>query len=235
MSDGALDSFENKHKTKFMIVKGASRDSMQSLFLHNQVVSATMALHTFHTDFGDHKATLTAILVDGVPWFRGIEAAASIGHKDPRRAIHTHVGDEDKYDLSTGLLTKSSKITNLHISERGLCSLILSSKLPHAKVFKNWVLKDVLPTIRQMCGYIAHPVVELEVEDVEPIRTDTRRVHADAISSSSSSSSAPVDLHQKIQNLTKSLREVECELYQQRTQNSSAVTRERSLRRQRAV
>ena len=207
---------------------------MHSLFLHNQVVSTTMALHTFHTDFGDHKATLTAILVDGEPWFRGFEAAASIGHKDPRRAIHTHVGDEDKYDLSTGLLTKSSKITNLHISERGLCSLILSSKLPHAKVFKNWVLKDVLPTIRQMCGYIAHPVVELEVEHVEPIRTDTRCVHADAISSSSSSSSAPVDLDQKLENITKDLWEVKHELYL-RKQNSSAVTRERSLRRQRAV
>ena len=214
-----------------MIVKGASRDSMQSLFLHNQVVSARMALHTFHTDFGDHKATLTAILVDGEVWFRGMEAAASIGHKDPRKAIYTHVGDEDKYHLNPGLLTKSSKITTLHISERGLCSLLTSSKQPHTKAVQNWVLNSVLPTIRQMGGYIIHSVAE----EVEPIRTDTRRVHADALSSSSSSSSAPVDFHQKIQNLTKRLREVECELYQQRTQNSSAVTRERSLRRQRAV
>jgi prophage antirepressor-like protein len=202
---------------------------MHSLFLHNQVVSTTMALHTFHTDFGDHKATLTAILVDGAPWFRGIEAAASIGHKDPRRAIYAHVGDEDKYDLSPGLLAKSSKITTLHISERGLCSL-MSSKLPHAKVFQNWVLNDVLPTIRQMDGYIAHPVLE----DVEPIRTDTRCVHADVISSSSSSSSAPVDLDQKLENITKDLWEVKHELYL-RKQNNSAVTRERSLKRQRAV
>ena len=215
-------------KKTFWLLKGPSQ--MQSLFLHNQVVSAKMALHTFHTDFGDHKATLTAILVDGVPWFRGIEAAASIGHKDPRRAIHTHVGDEDKYDLSPGLLAKSSKITTLHISERGLCSLILSSRLPHAKVFKNWVLKDVLPTIRQLNGYIAHPVVELEVE--EPIRTDTQCVHADAISSSSSSSSAPVDLDQKLENITKDLWEVKHELY---LRKHAAVTRERSLKRQRAV
>jgi prophage antirepressor-like protein len=205
---------------------------MHSLFLHNQVVSAQMALHTFHTDFGDRKATLTATLVDGEPWFRGFEAAASIGHKDPRRAIHTHVGDEDKYDLSPGLLAKSSKITTLHISERGLCSLILSSKLPHAKVFKNWVLKDVLPTIRQLNGYIAHPVVELEVEDVEPIRTDTRCVHADAISSSSSSSSAPVDLDQKLENISKELWEVKHELY---LRKHAAVTRERSLKRQRVM
>ena len=202
---------------------------MQSLFLHNQVVSAKMALYTFYTDFGDHKATLTAIIVDGVPWFRGFEAAASTGHKDPRRAICTHVGDEDKYDLSPGLLTKSSKITTLHISERGLCSLLTSSKQPHTKAVQNWVLNSVLPTIRQMDGYIAHPVLE----DVEPIRTDTRCVHADAISSSSSSF-APVDLNQKLENITNDLWEVNHELYL-RKQSSSAVTRERSLKRHRAV
>ena len=231
MSDGALGARSKTIQKDFLDIKKAS---MQSLFLHNQVVSAQMALYTFYTDFGNHKATLTAIIVDGVPWFRGFEAAASIGHKDPRRAICTHVDDEDKCDLDlnlrglgSGLLTKSNKITNLHISERGLCALLASSKLPHAKVFKNWVLKDVLPTIRQTGGYITHSVAA----DVAPMRTDTRCVHADAISSSSSSSSsAPVDLHQKIENITRDLCDVKCELYQR-----SVVTRERSLRRQRNV
>ena len=177
---------------------------MQSLFLHNQVVSAKMALHTFHAEFGDHKATLTVILVDGEPWFRGVDAAAAIGYKDPRKAIYTHVDDDDKTTLGnlggsySGLLTKSNKFTTVHISERGLCSLITSSKLPHTKAFKNWVLKDVLPTIRQTGGYITHSVAE----DVEPIRTDAQRAHADVLSSSSSSSSsctpAQVDLHQKM-------------------------------------
>ena len=182
MSDSALGARSKTNKKDLMVIKRASQ--MPPLFLHNQVVSAKMALHTFHADFGDHKATLTAIFVDGVPWFRGIEAAASIGHKDPRKAIYTHVGDEDKYDLSPGLLTKSSKITSLHISERGLCSLLTSSKQPHTKAVQNWVLNSVLPTIRQMNGYIAHPVLE----DVEPTLPDAQRVHADALSSSSSSS-----------------------------------------------
>ncbi len=155
--------------------------------------------------------------------------------KDPRKAIYTHVDDEEKTTLGdlggsySGILTKSTKFTAVHISERGLCSLIASSKLPYTKAVQNWVLNGVLPTIRQMGGYITHSVAE----DVEPIRTDTRRVHADALSSSSSSSSAPVDLHQKLENITKDLCEFGRELYQQRTQNSSAVTRERSLKRQR--
>ena len=131
---------------------------------------------------------------------------------------------------------RAAGTASLSLTPRGLCSLLTSSKLPHTKAVQNWVLNSVLPTIRQMGGYITHSIAE----DVEPIRTDTRRVHADALSSSSSSSSAPVDLHQKLENITKDLledlrevkRELERELYQ-RTQNT--VTRERSLKRQRAV
>ena len=64
-----------------MIVKGASRK---------------MALQTFRAEFGEHEATLTAILVGGEPWFRGNEAAAALGYKKPRNAIGVHVDDEDK-------------------------------------------------------------------------------------------------------------------------------------------
>jgi hypothetical protein len=62
----------------------------------------------------------------------------------------------------------------------------MSSKLPHAKAFKRWVLKEVLPTIRRTGGYITYPAAE----EVEPAtRTDAqrwndKRAHADALSSS---------------------------------------------------
>ena len=35
------------------------------------------------------------------------------------------------------------------INESGLYSLVLSSKLPQAKVFKHWVTAEVLPSIRR--------------------------------------------------------------------------------------
>ena len=40
------------------------------------------------------------------------------------------------------------------INESGLYSLILSSKLPQAKVFKHWVTSEVLPAIRKTGGFI---------------------------------------------------------------------------------
>ena len=40
------------------------------------------------------------------------------------------------------------------INESGLYALVLSSKLPQAKVFKLWVTSEVLPQIRKTGGYI---------------------------------------------------------------------------------
>ena len=40
------------------------------------------------------------------------------------------------------------------INESGLYSLVLSSKLPQARVFKRWVTSEVLPQIRRTGGYI---------------------------------------------------------------------------------
>ena len=40
-----------------------------------------------------------------------------------------------------------------YVNESGLYALILSSKLPNAKSYKNWVTKDVLPTIRKTGSY----------------------------------------------------------------------------------
>ena len=41
----------------------------------------------------------------------------------------------------------------IYINESGLYSLILHSKLESARVFKRWVTKEVLPSIRKMGKY----------------------------------------------------------------------------------
>src|SRR3954454_16911303 len=42
----------------------------------------------------------------------------------------------------------------IFITESGLYSLILSSKLPQAKEFKRWITSEVLPSIRKSGNYI---------------------------------------------------------------------------------
>ena len=48
---------------------------------------------------------------------------------------------------------KNEQKSAIFVKESGLYSLILQSKLESAKVFKRWVTKDVLPSIRKMGRY----------------------------------------------------------------------------------
>ncbi len=120
-----------------------------------------MALQTFHTEFDGVEASLAARLVDDEPWFRGAEAATALGYKNPQLAIRTHVDDEDKTTLhnlggcENLTLTNPNEGAAVYISESGLYALIMRSKLPAAKLFKRWVLKEVLPTIRRTGSYTA--------------------------------------------------------------------------------
>ena len=93
-------------------------------------------------------------LRDGQVWFVGKDVAVVLGYAKPRNAIAVHVDEEDK---TTALIQgpgSNYKSKTTFISESGLYSLILASKLPQAREFKHWVTAEVLPQIRQTGGYI---------------------------------------------------------------------------------
>ena len=83
------------------------------------------------------------------------------------KSIHDHVDPEDKKRLSelgpkfkqngTFPLQKSpierNEKNTIYINESGSDSLILRSKLESARVFKRWVAKEVLPSIRKTGRY----------------------------------------------------------------------------------
>ena len=97
--------------------------------------SSALSTQTFSKDFGEHQAQLTITVVDGEPWFRGSEAAAALGYKNLRAAIRTHVDEEDMQRLDnlkgreTRLFLQGNEGACTYISESGLYSLIMSSKL----------------------------------------------------------------------------------------------------------
>ena len=80
------------------------------------------------------------------------------------KSIRDHVDPEDKKGLSElGPKSKQNETfplennqKTIYISEFGLYSLILPSKLESARVFKRWETKDVLPSIRNTGRYIYH-------------------------------------------------------------------------------
>lgn len=101
-----------------------------------------------HPEFGN----LRTLTIDGEPWFVGKDVAEALGYAKPTDAVRKRVSDEDRgiSKLETPSGTQQMTIIN----ESGLYSLILSSKLESAKVFKHWVTSEVLPTIRKTGGYI---------------------------------------------------------------------------------
>ena len=93
----------------------------------------------------------------GETFFVGKDVAQALGYAKPENALATHVDKEDKTTTliqGTGSNYKSKIII---INESGLYSLILSSKLEQAKMFKRWVTSEVLPAIRKSGRYALQP------------------------------------------------------------------------------
>lgn len=95
---------------------------------------------------------IRTVLIDGEPWFVGKDVADALGYSNNRKALLDHVDTEDRDCVTIRDAIGRDRETSV-INESGLYSLILSSKLPNAKVFKHWVTSEVLPSIRKTGGY----------------------------------------------------------------------------------
>lgn len=122
--------------------------------------------HKFHSDlFGD----LTVLTHDdGSLWFIGKEVAEKLGYNDPNYAIRTHCkGGEE-----TSTPTKGGMQTVKIIPERDVYRLVMRSKLPTAEKFEEFVVSEVLPSIRKTGSYVqvvapvAPQAVELSRKDL---------------------------------------------------------------------
>lgn len=137
-----------------------------------------------------------ALEIDGKPYFLGKDVADALGYTNPQKAIRDHVDIEDK--LSERFVLSGQNREATVISESGLYSLVLSSKLESAKRFKRWVTSEVLPSIRQTGGYQmtmpqgkellalavleAQKTIEAQNKDIE--RMKPKEIFADAVSAS---------------------------------------------------
>ena len=95
------------------------------------------------------------------PWFVGKDVAEALGYGEGKSlpyAVANHVDDEDKGVIK--MMTPGGEQNVTIINESGLYSLVLSSKLPQAKVFKRWVTSEVLPIIRRHGAYATAPTLE---------------------------------------------------------------------------
>ena len=88
----------------------------------------------------------------GETMFCAKDVCDALGYGNSREALRKHVEAEDVTKRDT--LSNGGIQLTAFINESGLCSLILSSKLPTARRFKHWVTSEVLPSIRREGGYL---------------------------------------------------------------------------------
>lgn len=101
-------------------------------------------------DFGQVR-----IIVDDKnnPYFAGVDVARSLGYKRPGEAIITHCKPDGtvKYRIANSDGVGSNEIS--FINESNLYRLIMKSQLESALKFQDWVVEEVLPSIRKTGSY----------------------------------------------------------------------------------
>lgn len=100
-----------------------------------------------NSEFG----SIRTITIGNEPWFVGTDVAKALGYSNPRKAIADHCKGVTKRDTPT-----SSGIQSIsYINEGDMYRLTMRSKLPSAVKFEDWVVNEVLPSIRKNGGYIS--------------------------------------------------------------------------------
>lgn len=102
-------------------------------------------LSTF--DFSGERVRV--ILRDGDPWFVASDVARVLGYANPHEAIRTHCKGVSEVRTPSAGGEQTVKI----IPERDVYRLVLRSRLPSAERFEEWVVGEVLPTIRKTGSY----------------------------------------------------------------------------------
>ena len=89
-------------------------------------------------------------------WFKAKQVATILGYRDTNDAVRKHVSENHKRKILLSQLGDSPGQVQgrwiIYIDEAGFYELVFKSRLPSAKIFREWVFTKVLPSIRKF-GY----------------------------------------------------------------------------------
>lgn len=124
--------------------------------------------------YGDQPVrTLT---IDGEPWFVAADVVRILGYSEA--AAMTRTLDDDEKGLRTVQTLGGEQSVSI-VSEPGLYSAIIRSRIPEAKTFRRWITHEVIPTIRKTGGYgIARHSRQLPQTFAEALRELASEVEA---------------------------------------------------------
>lgn len=106
------------------------------------------------TPFNFNNNEIRVIEKDGESWFVAKDVAELLGYSNSRDAINKHCKAKASVAFHDGSQSRNITI----IPERDLYRLIMRSKLPAAEAFEEWIVSEVLPSIRKTGSYqVAQP------------------------------------------------------------------------------
>lgn len=93
------------------------------------------------------------VIIDGEPWFVGIDVTNALNYANGSQAIHDHCKHAMKVDLSKRYGHEMATAQVNVIPESDIYRLVMRSKRPEAEKFEAWVVEEVLPSIRKTGQY----------------------------------------------------------------------------------
>lgn len=99
---------------------------------------------------------------DGEPWFVASDIAKALGYRDAEKMTR-RLDDDEKGTRSVGTHGGEQQMTV--ITEAGMYSAVLGSKVEGARRFKRWVTHEVLPAIRRHGAYATPEMVARSLRD----------------------------------------------------------------------
>lgn len=115
-------------------------------------------MNNLQTYFFEQSKEIRTTLIDDKPMFVAKDIAEALGYKRTDQAIRKHCKKAINVNINeiAPLVSRGSNMLrqlNL-IPESDVYRLIIKSKLPQAEAFEEWVMEEVLPSIRKHGGYV---------------------------------------------------------------------------------
>ena len=108
-------------------------------------------------------------------WFHANSVASYLEYQDCRKAVYTSVDSCDKIcyeDLISQVRATDPDLGNLQpetifINQDGVFNLTMRSKMPLAKQFRKWLIREVIPSIIDTGAYVSPAMTQQQLVELQ--------------------------------------------------------------------
>jgi len=122
---------------------------------YNNFKITTIMRKEIESIFKNNEFGQLRVFVDtnGKTWIAGVDVAKALGFKNPSNAVKNHCRQSKtiKHRLNSRL--NNGKYDLIFIEETNFYRLVIKSTLPSAEKFQDWVVEEILPSLRETGQY----------------------------------------------------------------------------------